>query len=167
MPTRSRGCPELPQLPIPLHAPKRSCSHKAYYLTCAQYDAMRWRAGDRCEICGVRAEDVQKPPLHIDHDGRLGNGLDHVRGLLCARCNHHLSLCDNGNKLPNEAQQQYLDDAWFWAWMPPHRLELPYFPPPNNRRNCLAWVLVPGDLRDQLAQENLQARKERLRARAA
>lgn len=164
---RSKRLLTSPQFPIPLHTPKQSCQHKAYYLTCDQYDTMRWRSGDRCEICRVRAEEVQKRPLYIDHDGRLGNGQDHVRGLVCARCNHRLSLCDSGRVLPDEAQQRYLDDAWFWAWLPPQRLQLPYLPPANGRRNGLAWVLVPCDLRNQLAQENFRARKVRLRARAA
>lgn len=162
MRTRSRQ-PAPNQLPLPWHQPKKQCTHRGYYLTCAQFDAMRWRADDRCEICGVRAEQVQKRPLYIDHDGRLGNGFDHVRGLLCARCNTRLRWCDNGYKQPNRWEQHYLDFAWFWTWLPPERIELPFLPPPTDNLNSNDWYYLSREIRWELGQENLRLRKDRLR----
>lgn len=162
MPTRSRR-PAPNQFLLPWHAPKEQCTHKKYYVTCVGYDAMRWRAGDRCEICGVRAEQVQKRPLYIDHDGRLENGFDHVRGLLCARCNTRLRWSDNGYKRPNRWEQHYLDFAWFWTWLPPERLELPFLPPPTDDLNSFAHRRLPKSLRQELAEDNFRLRAQRLR----
>ncbi|MGH3965946.1 MAG: endonuclease domain-containing protein [Pseudonocardiaceae bacterium] len=152
----------LDQPPIPLHETKEQCTHRGYYLTCDQFDMMKWRAGGRCEICRVRAKDVQKRPLYIDHDRRLGNGFDHVRGLLCARCNAHLRWCDNGYKLPNPHQQYYLDMAWFWELLPPERVELPFLPPPTTDTNSSAWYRLPRAEKRRLGEENLRLRQQRL-----
>lgn len=116
-------------LPIPLHVHRKNCHHRALYgLSCAQYDGLRWRSGDRCEICGVRAEEVYRGLLYIDHDNRLGNGWNHVRGLVCSKCNSALRYVDNGFRKPTPAQQRYLDNSWFWTGLPPHLIDQPWLP---------------------------------------
>src|ERR1700761_6842795 len=68
----------------------RPCTHRAYGLSCDEYDALRERAGDLCEICGIAAQDSAHGVMHIDHDPAVGQGA--VRGLLCGRCNTGLFL---------------------------------------------------------------------------
>lgn len=66
--------------------PDVSCTHLiSHRLTCAEYDAMRDRAGGRCEICRRRDRDTPRGELVIDHF--TGRGTWFVRGLLCDRCN--------------------------------------------------------------------------------
>ncbi|MYX33444.1 MULTISPECIES: endonuclease domain-containing protein [unclassified Streptomyces] len=65
--------------------PNRRCTHDLYRLSCAQYDAMRDRAQDRCEICGVLDRETPRGQLVIDHFE--ARGVFFVRGLLCDRCN--------------------------------------------------------------------------------
>ena len=113
---RSRQ-PTVDQLALPLPE-----------VTCDLFEAMRWRAGDRCEICRVRAEDVQKRRLHVDHDHRLGTGWDHVRGLLCSRCNNHMKYVDNGYWKPSPEHLRYVANAWFWVLLPAEQIDQPYFP---------------------------------------
>lgn len=122
-----------------MHVHRKNCQHRVYRLTCESYDALCWRSGGRCEICRVRAEDVQKRPLYIDHDGRIGDGFDHVRGLVCAKCNTGMRYVDNGHKRPTSAQQRYLDESWFWTALPPERQGKPWLPEPTSNRN--AWVM--------------------------
>jgi hypothetical protein len=62
------------------------CTHAVTYrLTCDEYEAMRDRAEDRCEICRRRDRDTPRGELVIDHF--QGRGVWFVRGLLCDRCN--------------------------------------------------------------------------------
>lgn len=115
-------------LPIPLHVHRKTCHHRMYRLSCTAFDALRRRAGDRCEICRVRAEDVQKRALYIDHDNRLGDGWNHVRGLLCSKCNSAMRYVDNGYRKPSPAQQSYLDKSWFWTGLAESRRDRPWLP---------------------------------------
>jgi len=129
-------------LPIPLHQHRKTCHHRTYNLSCVQYDELQWRAGWRCQVCGVRAEDVQKRPLYIDHDNRLGNGWNHVRGLVCSKCNSGLRYVDNGYRRPSPQQQRYLDNAWFWQGLRPNLIEQPWLPEtcvnPNHALSTLS-----------------------------
>jgi hypothetical protein len=128
-------------LPIPLHTPKKVCHHWAVYrLRCEEYDGLLWRAQDHCEICRRPAGELYNGKLHIDHDSRLGTAWDHVRGLLCAKCNSNLRYVDNGFREPTPEQRRYLDDAWFWTHLPPHRLEEPWLPKHCKHPNVsLSW----------------------------
>lgn len=68
--------------------PDLRCTHAqpCYRLTCDEYDAMRDRAGDRCEICNRLDVETPRGELVIDHFQDEG-GPCFVRGLLCDRCN--------------------------------------------------------------------------------
>ncbi|WP_434593441.1 endonuclease domain-containing protein [Streptomyces sp. A5-4] len=54
-------------------------------LTCDEYEAMRDRAQERCEICNRPDRETPRGELVIDHF--QGGGAWFVRGLLCDRCN--------------------------------------------------------------------------------
>lgn len=129
--------------PLPLHEPKPKfrCHHYAVYgMACDEYDDLLWRAGDSCEICRKPAAELYKGRLCIDHDGRLGNGWNHVRGLLCPRCNSNLRYVDNGYRPPTPEQRRYLDEAWFLTGLPATHLELPWLPDPSPKSNrALSW----------------------------
>lgn len=64
------------------------CTHAlSYGLTCDDYDSLRERAKDRCEICRRSGPETPRGELVIDHFHSEGQGLFFVRGLLCDRCN--------------------------------------------------------------------------------
>jgi hypothetical protein len=67
-----------------------NCRHRAYRLTCRQYDRLLSRAAGRCEVCGLPDRENRKGKLYIDHVNDLGNWA--VRGLLCLGCNAGLHL---------------------------------------------------------------------------
>jgi Recombination endonuclease VII len=68
------------------HPQGKTCHHFRYHwLTCDEYDALRARAGGRCEICGIAEEQTKRGSLVIDHYET--QGLHVVRGLLCDFCN--------------------------------------------------------------------------------
>lgn len=69
-----------------------ACNHEAYGLTCNDYDAMRARAREACEICQTPERDTTRGQLVIDHF--QGDDLFIVRGLLCDRCNSVMSRHD-------------------------------------------------------------------------
>lgn len=150
--TLSRRCRPSPnQAVLSWHVPKYLCTHRQYGLTCHGFDLMRWRAAGRCEICGADESTLYKSRIVIDHDHRLGCGMDHVRGLICPKCNAHMKYVDNGFRKPTRAQLMYIYNAWFWEWLPADRLDEPWFPPkpkdggcdstyfdsPKYRRHCL------------------------------
>lgn len=125
---------------LPLHVSGCNSHTSPYRLTCEDYDALLWRSGNRCEICRARPEDVQRRRLYIDHDNRLGTGWNHVRGLVCTKCNSALRYVDNGFRKPTPEQQRYLDNAWFWTHLPPNELELPWLPETcKNPHRSLKW----------------------------
>lgn len=83
------------------------CRHRAYRMTCAEYDELYARANGRCEICGVLEKFAQPARLVIDHDSPIG--MHAVRGLLCNRCNSSLDLpCMAGPDL-----DRYIATAWY------------------------------------------------------
>lgn len=123
---------------------------------------MHWRAAGRCEICGVSESEVYKGRLLIDHDHRLGNGNDHIRGLICQKCNAAMKYVDIGFRKPTRAQLMYIYNAWFWQWIPDAHRDEPYIPPkprdggadltyfwsPHYRRRCLAGLTKKHDLKE-------------------
>lgn len=94
----------------------RPCSHRVYALTCDEFEALRERANDRCELCSITAEESSFGVLHIDHEGAWG-WLAKVRGLLCGRCNTGLDL---PTVVPPERRAAYVANA-FHLTLPPRR----------------------------------------------
>lgn len=95
-------------MPLPLgakagHAP---CAHANYSLTCEEYEALRARAGEQCEICLMPESETSHGLLHIDHDETRGTWA--VRGLLCSRCNSTL----RPNSPTSAAVIAYLAAPW-------------------------------------------------------
>ncbi|KAB2976003.1 hypothetical protein F8R89_30825 [Streptomyces sp. SS1-1] len=74
------------------HRADLTCNHELYGLSCGDYDAMRARAREACEICETAERDTTRGQLVIDHF--QGEGLFIVRGLLCDRCNSVMSRHD-------------------------------------------------------------------------
>ncbi|KAB7850161.1 endonuclease domain-containing protein [Streptomyces mobaraensis] len=77
------------------HAPEgKKCHHlHEYGLDCWEYEELRTRANECCEICGVGEGAVYKQLLHIDHCHETGR----PRGLLCPKCNAVMA-CYDGRK---------------------------------------------------------------------
>lgn len=80
------------------------CSHRRYLLTCAEYDELRARAQDRCEICRRNAV------LFVDHDWDLGWWA--ARGLLCRSCNAKHAV-DGMAATTDERIHAYLANPWW------------------------------------------------------
>ncbi len=70
--------------------PHWNCAHRNYRLTCGEFDQLRRRAGDKCEICRSGPMPGPRGMLFIDHDEMKGKWA--VRGLLCNTCNSSLGL---------------------------------------------------------------------------
>ena len=69
---------------------------KRYGITVVRLREVKEDAGNRCQACGIHADDVdhasfKHSPLVIDHDHSTGE----VRGLLCSRCNNALGHLDD------------------------------------------------------------------------
>lgn len=95
-----------------------TCHHTLYLLTCDAFEELRAWAEYRCQICGLPEDETKVGYLGIDHDARRGNGRDHVRGLLCSKCNTGLRYVDDGTREPTPEQARYLANAWFWTHHP-------------------------------------------------
>lgn len=91
----------------------KPCAHTKYQLTCDEFDRLRDRAGDRCQICDVPGSDTPHGALHIDHDASMGEWA--VRGLLCSRCNTQLD--SNVHVLDGARVAQYLSQPWYSVWL--------------------------------------------------
>lgn len=73
--------------------PGNACTHFLNFgLTCDDYDRMRERARDSCEICETPEEATTRAQLVIDHFH--GGGVWFVRGLVCDRCNSVMARHD-------------------------------------------------------------------------
>lgn len=113
----------------------KTCTHRVYGMTCEQFEDLRRRAGDLCEMCGVDYH-----PLVIDHDHTVNTGFppevllttgrDGVRGLICPKCNSHMRFIDNGERPMDERTQRYLDRAWHLTNVPKYVLPTPDPEPP-------------------------------------
>jgi hypothetical protein len=118
------------------HHPRGAiCWHYSRFrLTCDEYDALRARARDCCEICGTPEAETPNRRLVIDHFS--GRPACYVRGLVCDRCNSVMS-CHDGNKnwgprsLPwREKAAQYAANSW---QTPEEGLRLQQFRGPLDR----------------------------------
>lgn len=58
---------------------------RTYGITLSEYEAILEVQGGYCYIC--RRANGRSRRLSVDHDHRLGNGRQSVRGLLCRPCN--------------------------------------------------------------------------------
>lgn len=69
---------------------------KEYGLTPEQYNKLRERCGDACEICGAHLPEIDGyKKLMIDHSHETGA----VRGLLCTDCNKGIGFLKDSPKL--------------------------------------------------------------------
>jgi hypothetical protein len=139
-----------------------TCHHRAYRITCEQYDRMLDRADGHCEICGLAVEDTPDGRLGIDHDHRAGDGFNHVRGMLCTKCNCNLKYPERGDRPYTDAEAAYMARAWC-VLEPPPAAPAPKPPVPlvrmtlqvpqgmqENIRQLVAWHLrVPGAKRPE------------------
>lgn len=122
------------------------CHHTYYRISCEQYDRMLTRAAGHCEICGIAADDTPGRRLGIDHDHRAGDGWNHVRGLLCQKCNCNLKYPERGDRPYTEAEAAYMAQAWCV-------LEPPPTPEPKAPVDLVRMVVqVPRDARDDVRQ---------------
>lgn len=97
----------------------RTCQHAIYRITCEQYERMLARADGHCEICGIAVEDTPDNRLGIDHDHTAGDGWDHVRGMLCTKCNCNLKYPERGEREYTPAEAAYMARAWHVVEPPP------------------------------------------------
>jgi hypothetical protein len=97
----------------------RSCQHKNYRLTCADYETLVAEIGNRCQICGTPGPDTWRRKLVIDHDHKVGQWA--VRGLLCPPCN--TALTREGPT--TDRQATYLTAPWYQRSVRPLTLTEP------------------------------------------
>jgi hypothetical protein len=96
---------------------RKGClAHRSYALTCGQYESLRERCGDRCELCGLPGAQSDWAKLAIDHHASVGQWA--VRGLLCTGCNTNMRRVPDGD----EQLQTFIDQSWFLGEL--HRLGL-------------------------------------------
>lgn len=137
----------------------KSCTHRVYGMTCEQFEQLRRRAGDLCEMCG---SDYH--PLSIDHDHNAHTGFPPgayeyatgwigVRGLICPKCNSHMRFVDNGTRPVDERTSRYLAQAWHLTNVPAETFPAPDPEPPLRsvvrgprrrmwRRAKAGWVAI-------------------------
>lgn len=112
-----------------------SCTHRTYGLTCEQWEGLRIRAKDMCEMCGSTYR------IGVDHDHKLFTGFPAemninttgwiaVRGLLCPKCNSHMRFVDSGERPVDERTARYLANAWHLTNLPAETFPTPDPEPP-------------------------------------
>jgi len=118
----------------PDHGGIQCKTHTHYEMTCDEFEALRARAGGRCEVCRRLPEETGAKKLFIDHDGQYGTAA--VRGLLCGRCNNRLGMLENPDYRRSFVRDprarglhEYLRNAWFmqitrWARNRPGILDI-------------------------------------------
>lgn len=87
-----------------------TCQHRIYNLSCMEYDELYERAKGRCEICGIKEAFAPQAKLFIDHDHKIGSGVDSIRGLLCGRCNTGIDR--KYKPLTGPDVDSYMADPW-------------------------------------------------------
>lgn len=94
-------------------------------LGCGQYEQLLARSGQCCEVCGRPGAEIPRGKLHIDHDHTRPAWA--VRGLLCNRCNSHLT--EAAAEARHAWAADYLDNAWWVREC--ERLGVPIEPSPQ------------------------------------
>lgn len=117
----------FPQLSAVHLGHDRCKTHQTYALTCDQYDELRARCGDSCEICGRPAAQSGWGKLAIDHYATVGQWA--VRGLLCTDCNLNMRRMPAGD----ERLQHYIDSAWYLIALDRAGISLGDYPEPPLR----------------------------------
>lgn len=75
------------------------------------------RAGGKCEICRIPAQEATRGKLFIDHDHNYG--VFAIRGLICNRCNLLVRKVEQGEKTDIRVTA-YIANAWFmWRLVNP------------------------------------------------
>lgn len=100
----ARGYRPSPRFP---HSPR--CAHKAYHMSCAEYEELLSRCGYRCWVCGEGALRGDTG-LVLDHNHTLG--FRAVRGLVCHSCNALIHQVDIGKRLPSGKLADLLANPW-------------------------------------------------------
>ncbi|MGY3199806.1 endonuclease domain-containing protein [Streptomyces sp. TE5632] len=118
--------------------PDLRCAHVLYRLTCDECEAMRDRAQDRCELCGIPDHETPRGQLVIDHFEAQRVAF-FVRGLLCDRCNSVMQRHD-GSAPWGPASRPFAEKA---------------------RAYHLNAFSQPGDEKFRLADEAIRRRVER------
>lgn len=132
-----------------------TCHHRNYRLTCEQYDRLLRRADGHCEICGIAAEDTPAARLGIDHDHHAGDGQNHVRGMLCAKCNCNLKYPERGDRPFTDAERRYLANAWCVLEPPAAVVSL------VSAESVRFSVEIPRELRDEFTRTVTARREDR------
>lgn len=92
------------------------CHHWSYHrLTCDQYDELRARAADRCEICATPEAETGGKRLVVDHFQH--GSVRYVRGMLCDKCNALMSCVDGikewgENRRWEPKAREYVANSW-------------------------------------------------------
>jgi hypothetical protein len=84
---------------------------RKYGLTQEDYDAMLEQQGNRCAICQTpfRPRTLSRADSpNIDHDHRLADKHESVRGILCGLCNRMIGGCRD-NPAILRAAAEYLN----------------------------------------------------------
>lgn len=98
----------------------RCTTHEFYGLDCTQFEALRERAADACELCRTPGGTTHRTRLRIDHSGASGRGVPldiaKVRGLLCEADNTRMGKAESRRTSTNytEAQIAYVANS-FWS----------------------------------------------------
>lgn len=99
--------------------PDLVCHHVLYHgLSCEEYEAMRERAGGRCEICKVDERETKRGFLVVDHFHGSGPAAEFTRGMLCDFCNNSVMQAYDGlkawgaNRRFEEAAREYERNSW-------------------------------------------------------
>jgi hypothetical protein len=72
--------------------PGKLCTHWSYGVSCDEYDQLRARSGNCCEVCRTPEPETVRGALVIDH--YESGDVFFVRGLLCDRCNSVMARHD-------------------------------------------------------------------------
>lgn len=80
---------------------EKALSHR-YALSKEEYESLQTRQGNKCAIC------FEETKLHVDHN-HLTN---HVRGLLCPKCNKGIGLLKEDVSILYNAIAYLLEDAY-------------------------------------------------------
>lgn len=100
------------------HPEGKTCHHwQHHWLTCDEYDQLRARAAEACEICRTPESETGGRRPVIDHFEDRAARLWFIRGLVCDRCNAVMSCVDGrkkwgANRRWESAAKAYEERSW-------------------------------------------------------